>query len=109
MKKIYYVDGEKERCVAEGLICGHCNEPLREPRTHNPCGTAFCSTCLAPETTCSQCQGTMASETSPYAHDSQQARCPQSVLSALPQNHRARYPRRSRSAVSDPLWPRLQD
>jgi hypothetical protein len=62
MKKIYYVGGEKERCVAEGLVCGLCNEPLLEPRAHS-CGSMYCSACVTSPSSCPQCQGTMTPET----------------------------------------------
>jgi hypothetical protein len=63
MKKISYADGERERCAAEALLCGLCNEPLREPLQHSFCGFVFCSACLTPQATCPQCQVSMPPET----------------------------------------------
>lgn len=54
-----YAKGEKERCVAEALICTMCNEPFVEPNVHVDCGHMFCHACIAPCASCPQCHGSV--------------------------------------------------
>lgn len=60
-KSVVYVKGEKERCIADGLICLVCDEPLHEPLVHLTCRHMFCSACISPLSTCPNCQGEITS------------------------------------------------
>jgi hypothetical protein len=61
--RVLYATGEKEKCLADALLCGLCNEPLRQPFCHNLCGSLFCAACLTPSRACPQCQGFLTPET----------------------------------------------
>lgn len=55
-----YAKGEKERCVADALLCSLCNEPLVDPHSHE-CGLMFCKLCASAQ--CPQClKGSSSSE-----------------------------------------------